>query len=353
MTIKSPGSRPDQDPTTGPEDASGARPVWYGVLAVVILTALIGTGLWIGMELTRGPSTASQYPTDPTVTAYAEAFATTHPPRPTEPPPAATPAPAVVSVPTAAPTAASGQTSLSGAATAARATNVTARAAATPPAAATEPPAAPTAAPASTVEVTVTAERVEDVQPAAAETAQVAGGSEDESGPSATAAPATSRGAPVPVSGPISIDDPAAEQDVLNAYSNYSQVEADALYSLDASALPSVSDGWELQKLTDSIAEDRSMGRALLVSVRLHPIVVRVEGDDAEVVDIYQDSSIWVNPTTKDPLPGEVAPATPDDAPTVSTKFELHRTDGIWKVTRATSYTCAESADPSCDGVSG
>jgi hypothetical protein len=199
----------------------------------------------------------------------------------------------------------------------------------------------------------VTAERVEDVQPAAAETAQVAGGSDDESAPAATAAPATGRGVPVPVSGPISIDDPAAEQDVLNAYSNYEQVTADALYTLDTSDLDSVADGRALQELNQSIAEDRSMGRALLVSVRLHPLVVRVQGDEAEVVDIYQDSSIWVDPATKEPLPGEVAPATPDEAPSVSSKYELHRADGVWKVTQATTYTCAGSTDPSCAGASG
>jgi hypothetical protein len=322
------------------------------VLAVVILTALIGTGLWIGMELTRGPSTASQYPTDPTVTAYAEAFATTHPPRPTEPPPVATPAPALVSVPTAAPTAASGQTSLSGAATAAQTTPVPAPPAPTPPAAATQPPAAPTAAPVSTAAPTVTAERVEDVQPAAAETAQVAVGSDDGAAPAATAAPATSQGVPVPISGPISIDDPAAEQDVLNAYSAYWQTQADAFYDLDPSGLDAVADGRALQGLQQSIDEDRSLGRALDTNVQLSPLVVQVQGDDAEIVDVYKNSSVWIDPSTKQPLPGQTAPASPDVAPTVSKLYRLHRVDGVWKVIRDTQYTCAGSSASTCAGVS-
>ncbi len=307
------------------------------------------------MELSRGPSTASQYPTDPTVTAYAEAFATTHPPRPTEPPPAATPAPALVSVPTAAPTADSGQTSLSGAATAARATNVTAPpATATPPAAAaTEPPVAPTEAPASTAEVSAAAATVEDVQPAAAETAQAEGGSDSESAPAATTAPASSHGVPVPLSGPISIDDPVAEQDVLNAYSAYWQAQADAFYDLDPSGLDAVADGQALEGLRQSISEDRAMGRALDTNVKLSPLVVLVQGDDAEIVDAYKNSSLWIDPTTKEPLPGQVAPASPDAAPTVSKLYRLHRVEGVWKVTEGTQYTCAGSSVPECSGVSG
>jgi hypothetical protein len=195
----------------------------------------------------------------------------------------------------------------------------------------------------------VTSERVEDVQPAAAQTAQATGGAADQP----TAAPAASHGVPVPLSGPISIDDPAAEQDVLNAYSSYSQVEADAFYSLDPSELPSVADGRQLQTLTQTIANDKSMGRALLINERLHPLVVRVQGDDAEVVDVFQDSSIWIDATTKEPLPGEVVPSTPDDAPSVSIKVELHRTDGVWKVIARTQYTCAESTDAACDGTGG
>ena len=60
------------------------------------------------------------------------------------------------------------------------------------------------------------------------------------------------------------------------------------------------------------------------------------EGDDAESVDNYADSSIWVDPASKQPLPGEVAPDNPDNAPVVSIKYQLHRFDGVWKVVSGT-----------------
>jgi hypothetical protein len=199
--------------------------------------------------------------------------------------------------------------------------------------------------------VTVTAERVEDVQPAAAETAQATSGSADQSELAPTPAPASSRGVPVPISGPISIDDPAAEQDVLNAYSAYWQTQADAFYDLDASGLDAVADGRALEGLRESINEDRSLGRALDTNVQLSPLVVRVQGDDAEIVDVYKNSSLWIDPTTKQPLPGQAAPASPDVAPTVSKLYRLHRVDGVWKVTRDTQYTCEGSSAPECVGV--
>jgi hypothetical protein len=140
---------------------------------------------------------------------------------------------------------------------------------------------------------------------------------------------------------------------VLDAYLNYFQVSGQALYNLDPAPLSAVAADRELQGLTDSIEQDRRQGRALKTNVKHNVLVVRVEGDDAELVDTYDDSSIWVDPSTKQPLPGEVAPATPDVAPVVSIKYQLHRFDGLWKVVSGTRYTCAGSTAPECAGKTG
>jgi hypothetical protein len=153
---------------------------------------------------------------------------------------------------------------------------------------------------------------------------------------------------PVQYSGSISIDDPAAKDDILDAYESYWKVTADAFYLLDPTGLDAVAAGNTLQGLRESIDEDRAGGRALKTNVEIGPLVVRVNGDDAEIVDIYDDSSIWVDLMTKQPLPGAVAPASPHDAPTVSMLWQLHRFNGVWKVTNATQYTCQGSTASEC-----
>lgn len=205
----------------------------------------------------------------------------------------------------------------------------------------------------ATVAPTAAATPTPAVAPAAAPTAAPTESARNASTPAPTALTGFARGVPIPVSGPISIDDPAAGQAVMDAYLNYFQVSGEALYNLDPTPLDAVAADRELQGLTDSIAQDRQQGRALKTDVQHNALVVSVQGDDAELVDNYEDSSVWVNPATKQPLPGEVAPDSPDDAPIVSIKYQLHRFDGVWKVVGGTRYTCAGSTAPECAGRTG
>jgi hypothetical protein len=137
---------------------------------------------------------------------------------------------------------------------------------------------------------------------------------------------------------------------VSEAYDHYFEVRTDALYNLDPAPLDAVAAGDVLAGLRQSIEEDRAAGRALKTDVHHDYLVVRLQGDDADLVDSYEDSSIYVDPTSKQPLPGEVAPASPDVAPVVSIVYRFRRFNGVWKVISGTRYTCAGSSDPECAG---
>ena len=140
----------------------------------------------------------------------------------------------------------------------------------------------------------------------------------------------------------------------MDAYLNYWKVSGQALYNLDPAPLDAVAaDGKTLPGFTKSIDAGSAAGPRHKTDVKHNALVVSVEGDDAELVDNYADSSIWVDPTTKQPLPGQVAPASPDVAPVVSIKYQLHRFDGVWKVVGGTRYTCSGSTAPECAGKTG
>jgi hypothetical protein len=334
-------------PGDDPDEQAGKQhspPIWRGVLGVAVLTGVIAAGLWIAMQLTKGPTTAGELPTGSTATPYVEAFAAAHPPTPTQrPETVSTPLPARLSEPTNVPPTVEVSIptllpSSNGAADVAT-TGLSAT------------PASASRQGAATVVVSKAAETV--IGGSNERTAETAGATLTESRPTPKPTPGTNgvgHGVPIPVDGPITIDDPAAEQAVSDAYLNYFQVSGEALYNLDPSPLGTVAADDELDGLRKSIEQDRNQGRAVKTNVRHNFLVVKVQGDDAQIVDNYDDSSIFIDPTTKQPLPGQVAPASYEDAPVASVLYHLHRFDGVWKVTAGTSYTCTGSAAPECTG---
>lgn len=141
--------------------------------------------------------------------------------------------------------------------------------------------------------------------------------------------------APSSAATPGTLPTPTAEQaaDIASAYKKYFDVSTEALLNLDANSLDDVAAGPELRALQQDIDDDRTHGRALQTNVQHDQVyVLNVQGDEADIADRYTDSSIYVNPETHEPLPGQVAPASPDVAPAVSVIYHLQRIDGTWKV---------------------
>jgi hypothetical protein len=129
---------------------------------------------------------------------------------------------------------------------------------------------------------------------------------------------------------PTPTGDQAAE--IAAAYENYFGVTSDALLNLDPSELDQVAAGPALAGLRQTIEQDRTEGRALETNVEHDVYVIGYQGDEAQVADRYKDLSIYVDPVTHAPLPGQVPPASADVAPAVTVIYQLHRIAGAWKV---------------------
>jgi hypothetical protein len=202
------------------------------------------------------------------------------------------------------------------------------------------PPTAPTLAPTPAPALAPTV--VPTVQPTRAPTVVSVAQPVQTSTGAATAAPPgavvvevngtpvlEANGTPLPL--PTAATDVAAA--VSNAYLRYWSVRSDALLNLDPTGLDQVAAGDELSALNKDISNLGGQGRALKTDVQHHMSVLTVFDDKALVSDRIRDSSVFVSPETQQPLPGQVAPASPDEAPEMTIVYELALIDGTWKVT--------------------
>jgi hypothetical protein len=139
-------------------------------------------------------------------------------------------------------------------------------------------------------------------------------------------------GTPVPL--PTAAPDVAAA--VSNAYLQYWSVRSDALLNLDPTGLDQVSSGDELTALNKDISDLSTQGKALKTDVQHHMSVLTVFDDKALVSDRISDSSVSVDSETHEALPGQIAPASPDEAPQLASVYELEVFDGQWKVIAST-----------------
>jgi hypothetical protein len=125
---------------------------------------------------------------------------------------------------------------------------------------------------------------------------------------------------------------PELEAQVSDAYKHYWQVKANSFLALDPGPLDSVAAGNELTALRKDLENDRANGRATRMKVQNNFIVVSANDDQAQVADRLRDLSIYVDPSTQQPLPAEIEPASPEVAPEVKAIYQLQRIDGVWKV---------------------
>ena len=97
---------------------------------------------------------------------------------------------------------------------------------------------------------------------------------------------------------------PELRREVETAYTQYWDARAQAVWTLDAAPLDNVSTGDELLALRHDVQQLRTDDRAIKVEVEHQFTVIRVDGDQAQVLDRLRDYSIYVDPTSKQPLPG-------------------------------------------------
>ncbi len=148
---------------------------------------------------------------------------------------------------------------------------------------------------------------------------------------STTATPQTGGTGQVKPSAAATLDAQTVE-DIRNAYQHYWDVTAQALRELNASDLGDVATNGELSALQKNIEDLRAQGKAIDTSIEHHFTVNWIQGDQAQVVDRYRDRSVYIDPSTKQPLPGEVVPATFDEAPESNVVYLLQLEQGSWKV---------------------
>lgn len=154
------------------------------------------------------------------------------------------------------------------------------------------------------------------------------GGDGAEPTPTATATAAVPTATPT-IPQPTATPDPEAE--VLAAYAKYWEVYGQALREHDASRLGEVMTGARLDRAITEVETLRRQGQVVAVAVQSTPVVVTIDGDQALLIDEYQNQSHLIDPDTESPLQ-----PTPVPGPTLRDQVTLQLVDGTWKVTEST-----------------
>jgi hypothetical protein len=130
---------------------------------------------------------------------------------------------------------------------------------------------------------------------------------------------------------------PELRREIETAYTQYWDARAQAVWTLDPVPLDDVATGGELLALRRDIEQLRTEGRAIKAEVQHQYVVIRVDGDVAQVLDRLRDFSIYVDPASKQPLPGQVRPDEAN-APLTTSLYFLRNVDGTWRVERGDAY---------------
>jgi hypothetical protein len=125
---------------------------------------------------------------------------------------------------------------------------------------------------------------------------------------------------------PASTPDPALLAQITDAFQTYSDIRAEAEWSLDGSRLTEIMPGAELAGSLKYLDELRASGRAVRTTVEHNMRVTRASADEAEVVDDLTDWSVYVDAITKQSIQPESA------ARHVTEVYFLRKIDGVWKV---------------------
>jgi hypothetical protein len=123
--------------------------------------------------------------------------------------------------------------------------------------------------------------------------------------------------------------DPALQTEILDAYSRYWQVRDEALSNLDDSHLSEVMAGVELTAAQAYIEQLRGEGRAGVGLIDHSITLVSATQENAVVHDTIIDHEVFVDPTTREPLPADQQ-SKPDTE--IDGYYNLQKVDDVWKV---------------------
>jgi hypothetical protein len=120
--------------------------------------------------------------------------------------------------------------------------------------------------------------------------------------------------------------DPVLLTEITDAFQKYSDIRAEAEWSLDGSRLAEIMPGPELTGSLQYLDDLRASGRAVRTKIEHHVRVSRAAANEAEVVDDVTDWSVYVDVVTRQPLQPEPA------GRQLTEVYFLRKIDGVWKV---------------------
>ena len=147
------------------------------------------------------------------------------------------------------------------------------------------------------------------------------------SGSAAPSAQPTSTSVVTVSTTPVPSGTTSPEEQVLKDYANYWQVYAQALRDGDASHLGEVMTGPRLDRALQEIADLVNQGKAVEVVVNSQPVVVQISGDQALLLDHYENQSHFIDPVTK-----KAPQPTPTPGSAIGDHVTLQLSGAVWKV---------------------
>jgi hypothetical protein len=127
-------------------------------------------------------------------------------------------------------------------------------------------------------------------------------------------------------SAPAPAPDPTLLAEITDAFQKYSDIRAEAEWSLNGSRLSEIMPGAELAGSLRYLDELRASRRAVRTKVEHNVHVTRAIADEAEVVDYVTDWSVYVDAVTRQPLQPEPV------GKELTEVYFLRKIDGVWKV---------------------
>lgn len=127
------------------------------------------------------------------------------------------------------------------------------------------------------------------------------------------------------------------EREIEQAYLKYWQVYSDAVLNLDTSHLHEVLAGPALQWVTDEVNGLKAQGHPAKIDVQHAYGFSRVTETSATVVDQYVSRSVYLDPTTRQPLPRAGSPTR------VLQSFDFQKINGVWKIVGGTRQDLGEA----------